>query len=207
MELRDYFKIIGKNLTLFWVVVVLCLVATIGFTELAPTTYTASTTLTINKSSAQKQINTDYYLFDNYYNVQSAGLYSQIVGTWFSSPSLVKTIYENAGIAVPNVSQSSLAKTFKAVREEPSTINVSIVGKNRDELEKLISSATTVIQTETDKLGKNSESFYEIAKFNPIVNENIPNVYLNTLIGLVLGLAVGAMLVFGINYFKAGKES
>ena len=147
----------------------------------------------------------NYYLYDNYYNVQSAGLFSQIVATWFESPALVSEIYQKAGIALPNISQNKLAKTFKTLRTEPATINVSISGANRDDLEKLINAAGTVLQEKSDDLNQNSENIYEIAKFTPIITNDNPNLTLNTIIGLVGGLFLALIIIFGAEYFKQEK--
>lgn len=205
MELREYVKIIRRHFTAFIIVTILVTLSTFLFTKMQPTTYTASTTFTVNKSQNLKQSQVSYYIFDNYYNVQSAGLFSQIVTTWFSSPSLVKEVYQKANMELPNVSQKKLAKTFKAVREEPATITVTISGTNKDDLDKLINAAAKVLQDETNTLGKSNESFYEIAFFKPIVSQNTPNLILNTGIGLVSGIILGVIIALGIAYFKEEK--
>ncbi len=207
MELRDYFKIIGKYFKIFIVIVILAGAAALILTKTQPTTYTASTTFTVNKNSVLKQSEIQYYLFDNYYNVQSAGLFSQIVTTWFESPALVKEIYQKAGTDVPNVSQKKLSKTFKAVRQEPATINVTISGTDKEQLDKLINAAAAVLQEKTNELGKNNDSFYEIAKFTPIVTKDNPSLPLNTAIGLLAGVLIGAIVALGIDYFKGGKSA
>lgn len=207
MELREYFRIIGRHLTAFIGIILLSLIFTTVFTKMQPISYTASTSFTVNKGSSLRQKDVNYYLFDNYYNVQSAGLFSQTIATWFSSPSLVKEIYEKAGLAVPNVSQKTLAKTFRADRQEPATINVTVTGENKEELNKLINAASSVIQEKTDELGKSSsETVYEMAKFDPIVSENKTNWLLNMIIAIVSGVLVGLIIVFGIEYFKDEKE-
>jgi len=191
----------------FIAIVILSGVAAFYFTRSQKTNYTASTTFTVNKSSALKQSEANYYLYDNYYNVQSAGLFSSIVTTWFESPALVKEIYQTANLEVPNISQGKLAKTFKALRQEPATINVTISGNDKDQLEKLINAAATVLQEKTNELGKNSDSFYEIAMFQPIVSTNHPSYMLNTIIGLFAGVLLGAIVALGINYFKGGSKN
>ena len=205
MELRDYIKIIGKN---FWVVIVIVLLSAVfafGFTKTRPTTYTSSTTFTVNKGSTLKQSQTNYYMFDNYYNVQSAGLFSQIVQLWFESPALVTEVYQKAGIALPNVSQKELGRTFKAVRDEPAIINVSVSGPDKDQLQKLMNSAYTVLQAKTNELGSNDASFYQLAKFEPVVTKDQPSLILNTAIGLIGGIILGVLVAFAIEYFKEEK--
>ncbi|OGD56384.1 hypothetical protein A2V71_04540 [Candidatus Berkelbacteria bacterium RBG_13_40_8] len=206
MELRDYFKIIGKYFKIFIAIVILGGAAALILTKTQPKTFTASTTFTVNKNSVLKQSEIQYYLFDNYYNVQSAGLFSQIVTTWFESPALVKEIYQKAGIDVPNVSQKKLSKTFKAVRQEPATINVTISGTDKEQLDKLINGAATVLQEKTNELGNNNDSFYEIAFFTPIVTQNTPSLLLNTIIGLIAGVLFGAIIALAIDYFKGEKS-
>lgn len=206
MELKDYFKLIAKHKVVFWTIVVLAGISALVFTTAQPKSYLASTTFTVNKSSSIKQKDSTTYLFDNYYNIQSAGLFSQIVTTWFESPSLVTEIYNNAGIPVPNVSQKKLSKTFKAIREEPATINVNLTGTNKDDLNKLLNSAAEVLQDKTNELSKNGETIYELAKFKPVVTDNSQNLILNTIIGLFAGIFLAVLLVLGLEYFKEEKK-
>lgn len=202
MEMREYFKIIGNYWKVFVAIVILGTLATFIFTKMQPTKYTASTTFTVNKNSALKQTEVNYYLYDNYYNIESAGSFAQVVANWFMSPAFVDEVYKNAGLEVPNVSQSKLANTFRSAYMQPATIDVSISGSNKDELTKLINSAAVVVQEQTNKLGKNSDSFYEIAKFDPIVSQNNPSLILYTLIGFFASVLLGAVIVFAINYFS-----
>lgn len=200
--MRDYFKIIGRHRTAFVVIIILTTLFAFGFTLTRPTTYTASTTFTVNKGTSLEQAKIDYYLFDNYYNIQSAGLYSQIVALWFESPALVTEIYQKAGIELPNISQKALGKTFKAVREEPAIINVSISGNDQEKLNKLMSVAYEVMQAKTNELGKKDASYYELAKFEPISTKNESNLLLNTFIGLLAGILLGILVAMAIEYFK-----
>ncbi len=206
MEIRDYFKIFKKYLTLFAVIIILGGASAYFWTKSQPKTFLASTTVTVNKASALAQQDVNYYLYDNYYNVQSAALFSQIVVSWFTSPAFVTEIYEKAGLAVPQIAQNKLGKIFRAVRQEPSTINLSVASANKDEVAKLITAATDVLQEETNKLSKNSDALYEIAKFKPVVSDNAPNIVLNTLIGLFAGLVISIFLCLGLEYFKEGKR-
>lgn len=205
MELREYIKIINKYKLIFWSIVILCALSALIWTKIQPKSYLASNTYTVNKTSALLQKDASFYQFENYYNVQSSGLFSQIVTNWFESPSLVKEIYENAGIPVPAVSQKKLSKTFKAIREEPATINVSVTGSDKEELITLLNSASEVLQQKTNGMSKNSENVYELAKFTPIVNDNSPNLILNTIIGLFAGIFLAIILAMGLDYFKSEK--
>lgn len=202
MELRDYLKLIGRHKAIFWVIVLLCGLSAMGWTKIQPKSYLASTTFTVNKTSSVSQKDATYYQFDNYYNVQSAGLFSQIVTTWFQSPSLVTEVYQKAGIAVPNISQKKLAKTFKAIQQQPATIEVNLTGTNKDDLNKLLNSAADVIQEKTNQLSLTGDTSYELAKFTPVVTDNSPNLVLNSIIGLFAGIFLGAILILGVEYFK-----
>lgn len=202
MEIKDYLKIFSRYLTVFIVIVILGGLSAYLWTKSQPKSYLASTTVTVNKSSALKQQDVNYYLYDNYYNIQSAGLFSQIVVSWFTSPAFVKEIYSKAGLEIPNIDQGKLGKIFKAVRQEPSTVNLSLSNANKDNAEKLINAATDVLQEETNKLSKNSDSLYEIAKFKPIISDNQSSATTNTLIGLFAGLVISIFLSLGLEYFR-----
>ena len=203
MELREYFRIIGRYKMVFWTTVVVLTLGAFIYTKVQPKTYLASTALTINKASSLKQSQVNYYLYDNYYNVQSSALFSEIVTSWYSSAAVVEEIYNKAGIPAPNISQKNLAKTFKAGRVEPATLNVSITGANKDDLTKLINASIEVVQVKTNELGRSdTENVYDMITFPPIVNETTPNIWLNTIIGLVAGLFLGAILTLAIEYFR-----
>lgn len=206
MELREYIKIIRRYGKLFWAVVILATAFAFILTKIQPQTFLASTTLTVNKSGAIKQSQTDYYLFDNYYNIQSSGLYSQIIASWFESPAVVKEIYTKADVLLPPVSQKKLSKIFKAVREEPATINVTLSGTNKNELDKLINSAADTMQDKTNEIGKSDkDNVYDIVKFTPVITETTPNLLLNTIIGLLSGIILGVILVLATAYLREEK--
>lgn len=206
MELREYYKIIKRYWKLFWVVVIVATAFAYIFTKIQPQTYLASTTLTVNKSGAIKQSQTDYYLFDNYYNIQSSALYSQIIVSWFESPAVVKEIYTKANISLPPVSQKKLSKIFKAVREEPATINVTLSGTDKNEIDKLINSAADTMQEKTNEIGKSDkDNIYDIVKFTPVITETTPNLLLNIIIGLISGMILGAILALATAYFREEK--
>ena len=205
MELRDYFKIIGKYKIVFWTIVILCGISALIWTKVQPQSYLASTTFTVNKASSLQQKDVNYYLYDNYYNIQSAGLFSQIVTTWFSSPALVSEIYAKAGLDSAGITQKNLSRAFKTVRTEPATIDVSISGTNKDDLSKLMTAAGDVLQEQSDALNKSGHDVYEIVKFTPIVSAEKPNLVLNTLIGLFAGLLLSVILILGVEYFKEEK--
>lgn len=203
MELKEYFKIIGKR---WWIVLLSVLILAGGayiFQKSQPKTYLASTTLTVNKASAMKQSQVNYYLYDNYYNIQSSQLFSQIVTSWFGSPAVITEIYQKSGVTVPDIAQTQLSKQIKALRQEPATINVSLVNANRDDALKLINAAAEVMQDKTNELARSDqENVYNIVKFASIVTDNKPNIMLNTAIALVVGLMFGIVLTLTVEYFR-----
>ncbi len=203
MELKRYFQIIGKYWIVFFVSIVVITLGSFFVTKSQPKSYLASTTITVNKASAVKQSQVNYYLYDNYYNVQSAQLFSQTVTSWFTSPAMVSDIYAKAGVPLPSLSQAELPTLFKALRREPSSINLSTVSSSSDEAQKLIDAAVIVTQEKTNELAKtDKENVYDIVKFNTLVSDNVPNVKLNTLIGLIVGIMFGAIFALSIEYFK-----
>ena len=206
MELREYFRIIGKYKLVFWGTIIILTLGAFIFTKMQPRAFLGSTALTVNKSSSLKQSEVSYYLYDNYYNVESSALFSQIITSWFGSAAVVKEIYEKAQLPLPSVSQRALSKTFKAVRIEPATIYVSLAGGDKEKIEKLINAAASIMQDKTNELGRtDTENVYDIVKFTPIVTDTTPNIWLNTLIGLLAVILLGAIVALAVDYFR--KES
>ncbi len=203
MELKEYFRIIGKYKVIFWITVIVLTLGAFVFTKTQPRSFLASTILTVNKASSLKQSQVNYYLYDNYYNVQSSSLFSMIVTSWYSSAAVVKEIYDKAGIPVPDISQKALAKTFRAGRVEPATINVSITGSDKEAITKLINASLDVVQAKTNELGRtDTENVYDMVTFPPIVNETTANLWLNTIIGLVGGILLGVIICLAVEYFR-----
>src|SRR3990172_6313006 len=114
MELREYIKIIGRYKWVFGVIIVVATVGTFLFTKMQPTTYLATSTVTVSKGSTIKQAQVPYYMYDNYYNQQASSLFSMVVTSWYGSPSVIKDVYLKAGYDVLNVSPKALTKAFKA---------------------------------------------------------------------------------------------
>lgn len=205
MELRDYFKIIGRHIWIVLVIVIVAVVSAYFFNRGKAMTYTASNTFTVNKSSTLKQEQTPYYLYDNFYNVQSADLFAQIVAKWFVSPSFTESVYQEAGIPSRDLSQKALGDTFLAAYQVPATVNVSVTGENKDNVTKLMTAAAKVAQEKTDELGQGQSSYYTITNFAPVVSENKPKLKTDLLIGLISGVILGILAALAIFYFKKEK--
>lgn len=207
MELRDYIKIISRHFWIFIIVVILSTIFAIFLTKTRPTTYTAATTYTINKGSTLKQSQVNYYLYDNYYNLQSATLFSQNVQLWFSSPAFVAEIYKNAGLALPDVSQKALGRIFNATYQIPNTIQLSVKGTDANQVQTLIDSAFKVAQEKINQSGDTNDdtAYYQLNQFDPILNQNKSNLILNASIGFFSGIILGLLITFAVSYFKEEK--
>lgn len=205
MELRDYISIIGRHI---WVVIIVIIVTTFSawfYSRNQVPTYTATNTFTVSKNPVAKQSQTAYYLYDNYYNIQSSDLFAQIVTKWFSAPSFSQEVYQKAGLSAANLSVKELGKSFTATYQIPATVNVSITGENKDTVTTLMNTAPEVIKTKTAELGQGQDSYYEISNFTPVVNENKSSQKMNLLIGFVSGIILGILAALGIFYFKREK--
>lgn len=206
MELRDYVKIIGRHFWVFLVIVILTTGFALIFTKTRSTTYTALTTFTVNRASTLKQSQLNYYLYDNYYNEQSATLFAQTAQTWFKSPAFVTAVYQTAGLPLPNISQKSLGKTFKVAGDTTAVFNISLTGANKDETAKLMAAADNVARAKIKEQGSSDDTtFYQLNKFDAILSQDMSNLTLNVAIGLFSGLILGILVALAIAYFKAEK--
>lgn len=205
MELRDYFSIIGRHI---WVVIIVIIAATFSawfYSRSQVPTYTSTNTFTISKNPLAKQSQTPYYLYDNFYNIQSSDLFAQIVTKWFSAPSFSQEVYQKAGLSAANLSAKDLGKTFIAVYQIPATINVSITSENKDTVTTLMNTAPDVIKEKTAELGQGQENYYEISNFTPVVSVNKTSTKMNIVIGFASGAILGILAALAIFYLKKEK--
>jgi capsular polysaccharide biosynthesis protein len=201
MELRDYIGILKRHFIVFIAIIILTTVAAYAFTKMKPDSYTAQTTITVTNTSNLKQSQVNYYLFDNYYKNQSALLFSQTVSKWYVSDSFLNQVYQKAGIDNANSANSK----FNVGASVTPTLTVSITGKDKSELTNMVNSSVEVVQSETDKINKVSDSSFTISSFAPTVAQNNPGTKLNTIIGFISGIILGYITIILIAYFKREK--
>ena len=188
---RSYLMIIG------WIVVLVVIALII--TWRLPQTYEAGSTATAIHGTDISQANVSYYLYDNYYSIQSGAFIADDIVSWLASPPIVATIYKDAGISQQDTSLKALAKIFTA-KKQSATSNVAtytVSDPNLDNARKLILSANKSINAQVADINKDQKDkagYFSINFTEPVVVKP-PKAYLINsvvagLLGLIISLAI-----------------
>jgi len=201
MELKDYIRIIKKNLiVIVAVTVVFGLVAYLATARQKPV-YNSTIGIEITREQAAKQADTPYYQFDNYYATQAATALSDNVIGWLAAPSFVSEIFNKAGYETPPGSLRELSKIFTARKKisNSSVIDISYSSTNSQKAEKIIKTAAGMIKDKTDALNSSQDTAKYITSVStPVVITSPKPLLLNTLIGVFVGL----FLTIGYAFIK-----
>lgn len=201
MELRDYVKIVSKNL---WILIVVVIMTTLGafwFTKMQPVTYDGS--LSLNVTKVPEKGATNVYRYDQYYALEASSMMADTVASWLKDPSSVIEIYNNAQVELPTQSAADLSKIINAKKLPPSTITVLINGNNEGSLKNILSSTIKYIKSrvETDHSTLGTENF-EVKYSDPAVLKHDSGLLLNTALGFIAGIIIGLALIALVDYFK-----
>lgn len=204
MELKEYLKILQKNLSLIIITTILIALFAYIFTLRQPIVYEANGSLTIiPKPSAELK---NVYEYGGYYSLQAASLFGQTIAFWLQSPETVSSIYEKAGFQIEKTQTSkSLAKLIKTTLIPTSfSVKFQLKEKDKNKAKKLAEATTAVIQEKVAEFNQKagSKDKFEIAASQPIIIEVQPKKGFNAGIGGVAGLVLGIFLAFLRDYFR-----
>lgn len=199
MELRDYLAIIGKRIWLFIIVVAIVTLGTYFFIASQPTTYDASSSISVLvKPSAESEA---YYEYDNYYALEANKLLASEVANWFQSPSNIQEIYQKAQLSLPEVKIQKIPKLIDVKTKQPATILIYVHQKEEKMAKGLVEATLDFVKDKIENLVKKGSLKSVDLEIAPVmVVGHQPSVLLNTVIGFVAGLVIGLALVFLVEY-------
>jgi hypothetical protein len=79
-----------------------------------------SVSFAVNRINSQS---TAEYQYDGYYALQAADLFAQTVVSWFSTPSVLREVYDQASMDPEITTVSSLANRFKVKKYSAQNIS------------------------------------------------------------------------------------
>ncbi len=209
MELREYLAIFNRAKWVIIVGTIVVVVLTFLVIKLSKTQYDSTMTITVGYQRPVQQGNVGYFLYDDYYSMQSSGLFATTVASWMQSPNIVQAIYAQAGITLPKVRNASqLGKIFTVSQSQQSTTDtVTLRGPDKNQSEKLLSAASQVLEQQTNNLNNNQKNNQFILQITQPSSTKIePFWSLDISIAIVLGLLVttfGVMLNWYLTDHKA----
>lgn len=201
MELKEYLKLIRKNLKLILIVGVVAALSAFLFSNFQPVKYETSLSLLISKNKTQE---TDDFKYDGYYALQAGEMLADTVTEWLKSPTMVNAIYQEASVPGNFGSVKSYAKKFTAKKMSSQHIEVKFDSEAKESAEKISSAIIRIINDKIKALEENSEEeiSFSASGENPVIVEKKPDALFNLVIGFISGLILGIFIVFGKEYFK-----
>jgi len=201
MELKEYLKIIHKNLKLIAIVTLICLLASYVFTLKQPKKYEANFNFTIAPKTKTEAEN--LYTYGGYYELQAAALFGATITSWLSSPDIVAEIYKRIQRKTKNMNPKSLAKLIKSSYTQSSfSLSVRLREENEKTARQLALKTIEVIQEKTSEFNQKTESKtnFGLIASEPVIFEIAPKKEFNLLIGALAGLFLGIFLSFVREY-------
>lgn len=203
MSLEDYLNSLIKN---WWKIIGLgVILAAITYVVAVrrPPVYEGVITLTI---SGKSQPSSQFYNFDDFYNLQSNGFVVEIVTSWLASPNVIKEIFDQADVGLPANSIKGLRKVL--LYHKPSAvagvIDVSFRKHNQSEVTKVLAATKSVIQSKLQGL-KEAQAFHSDIQSqisDPFVVEERPNLMQLVLAVGIASVVLGGLIVIIREYIK-----
>lgn len=107
------------------------------------------------------------YTFDGFYALQATDLFSATLARWITAPEIVAAAYEQAGL--PQVADARvLSRQVRAEKTAPQLVQVTITGKNPNEIRKLAQGMRAVI---TDNVEQYHDEGIPALRFAVVVTD------------------------------------
>ncbi|MEW6407843.1 MAG: Wzz/FepE/Etk N-terminal domain-containing protein [Patescibacteria group bacterium] len=202
--MKNYLQIIISHKKLILFVAALCAIFSFIFVKVYPTTYTASTLLSIHR--VNKEVTEDFQ-YDNYYAIQAAEFVGNTVVSLLQSPEAILEIYKKAKLD-RDIDIFHEVKKFRPKQLSSHLVKVKITNQSQEKAEKLAKATVAVINDKVKKLevDPQKQNSFEIGAQGSVISTNKYNPYLVTALGLICGLFLGVGLAFLGEYFKPDQK-
>jgi capsular polysaccharide biosynthesis protein len=187
MELKEYLKIIKKNLRLFVGIVVCVLAVGFGYFLLRPVSYSTSLTLNITRSGVD---NSQDYRYDDFYRLQADEKFAETVVQWLKSPRIVTDINVEAGRNLEVLNLKQLTKVFQADKLSSQVVSVKFSTPDKKTAEKTALAVAEVLEKNTALLNEDQKesTWFEVKSQNPVIMESKPDYRAVFLFSLLAGI-------------------
>lgn len=207
MELRDYLHTIQRGLGLIVASTLLLVVVVSVVIYTSTTKFDSNVTLTIDRPNVIDQKSVGYYLYDDYYAIQSSGFLADTVINLLQSPSVVQAIYGRAAVPLPTVRNvSALSKIFTARKFPPATVSITIRTDNEAHNRQLLEAATAELQERAHDLSQNQATAISLHATTTASVVVKPFWSLDIVISTLIGLLLGTFIVFIREYIRPSSH-
>lgn len=201
MELKEYFKIAKKNVSILIYAVIIAVVAVYIWSIKQSETYSTSLLLNIGRIETQS---TSDYRYDQFYRIQADDKFSETVSEWLKMPGVAQEILSKAGSNSGSKSLRQLAKTFSADKMSPQIIEVRFSPASPDEAGKISSAIASVISDRTKALNADARdpNWFKVDPSNLITAKNTQDLRINLFIAALVGLILEIFFAFVKHYIS-----
>jgi len=206
MELREYLRIIRKNLPLIAGLVVVSGAAAFFFSQNLPPTYTTSLTLYVKRQPTEPS--DKYYTFDGYYSQQAAEKFTETVIGFLKSKDILLASAKLADLPTDQKSLEQLSSSIKIRQVAPQLVSLKVTQKDGGIAKKFCTALAQATTERINLLNQTGDKAISVDLLNPepLVEKNEPKVVLNSLVGVLCGLLAGLTYAFAREYFTEQKD-
>lgn len=204
MELREYYKILRKNISVVIYTVVIAVV--IAYTWSVKTAQTYSASLLLNISRTETQTTPDYR-YDQFYRMQADDKFAETIVVWLKAPGVADDIFSKAGISTNQKTMRELSKSFRAEKLSSSIVGVKYSTQTSDESSRIAPALQAVIADKTKSMNAEARdpNWFQIDMSNLIILKNTPSLPFNLGVAALIGIFIGVILAFGKHYISDEK--
>jgi len=204
MELKEYYQIIKKNISVVIYTTLIAVVVVYAWSVKKSETYSASLLLNISRTETQS---TADYRYDQFYRLQADEKFAETIVEWLKSPGVAKDIFEKAGVESDKKSMRQLGKSLQAEKLSSEIVSVKFSTQTEDEARKIAGALASVASEKTK--GLNSETrdpnWFAVNMTNLVILKNTQDLRINLGIAALIGIFIGMLLAFGKHYISEDK--
>jgi capsular polysaccharide biosynthesis protein len=208
MELKSFLNEIWSKKLLVLVVCAMCLGAGAISYFILPRQFEASGSFFIHKKLEDIPGRKTYFDYDGYYAQQTAVNFAATFYSLIESPDILAQTLVNMKISPVESTIRKLEKNIKIKKASPQLITVYFYSYSQENAEKTwntLANAAIEKSTQLNKAGDNSIIVSNVTE-KPLVKETFRNIWLNTVIGALLG-ALASITYIGFSiYLKEEKK-
>jgi len=191
IDIREIFALVKKYAASLCFIILAAFSCSLVYLKLAPESYSASNTFTIQKSAAPS----NFYDYDGYYANLALDQKVSALVSWASSASVISEIYQTAKIEQSDYS-------FTGAKTALGTFTLTISGESQEKVLVLANASALVFKKHIAELSATQTGKLDLTFFTPAVTEKMPNKWLIMVLGIVLGAMLAFIFLCGKIYFS-----
>lgn len=200
MEIFEIIKKI-KNYKMILVVTAVIGITAGMFFYLMPEKYVSAGSIYVRREIINS---TDFFTYEGYYAQQTAAGYTNSVTNLIESPDIQKMLLEKSGEEINTLKLINLQRKIKVKKTGPQIILLEIKEKTPKEAEDKWVNLANIVISESEEINREGDDNLSVVALSdkPLIRETYKNIYIFSLVGLLIGLTLGSVLVSFKEYFK-----